>query len=245
MVKKIKLELNSISISFGGGRSISKIFNIVNTSFTSGTLHFLCGLNGSGKSTLFRVISGYLDSDSGVILYNGKSVSKKWRRKNVSLVPQDVNDAIVGDLYVSEYISLFEVDEILGYAKDLKVEWLVDIIQYRKKLLLRELSQGQKQLLMILAILSKANSIILFDEIFASLDKKTTSILWNFIADTVRKKNLVSVFINHDNQFVFDNAENVKIIKNSSEILDFDPFDSDYIRFVYLINSYENNHSVW
>jgi branched-chain amino acid transport system ATP-binding protein len=65
------LEIHEIVKNFGGLKALNKVSLRVN----EGDFIGLIGPNGSGKTTLFNVISGYLKSSSGRILFKGRDVS--------------------------------------------------------------------------------------------------------------------------------------------------------------------------
>ncbi len=65
------LRLKSIYKSFEGVRALKDVDFTIN----KGEIHGLVGENGSGKSTLIKIISGFLQPDSGKIYFEGKEVS--------------------------------------------------------------------------------------------------------------------------------------------------------------------------
>jgi branched-chain amino acid transport system ATP-binding protein len=65
------LEVDSISINFGGLRAL----NEVSFQLEAGTILGLIGPNGAGKSTLFNVITGTLPPTSGTIRLEGQLIT--------------------------------------------------------------------------------------------------------------------------------------------------------------------------
>ncbi len=65
-----KLELNNISVRFGGLLALSKI----NFSINTGEILGLIGPNGAGKTTIFNVLTGVYQASSGDVLFNGQSI---------------------------------------------------------------------------------------------------------------------------------------------------------------------------
>ena len=68
-----KLELNNISVRFGGLLALSEISFSINT----GEILGLIGPNGAGKTTIFNVLTGVYQASSGDVLFNGKSILGK------------------------------------------------------------------------------------------------------------------------------------------------------------------------
>ncbi len=65
------LEVRSLSKSFGGLRAVSD----ASLNVKEGEIVALIGPNGAGKTTLFSMISGFLKSDSGEILFHGRPIA--------------------------------------------------------------------------------------------------------------------------------------------------------------------------
>ncbi|MFR5601610.1 MAG: ABC transporter ATP-binding protein [Lachnospiraceae bacterium] len=67
------LEVNNLSISFGGLKAVSD-FHI---SIEEGQLYGLIGPNGAGKTTVFNLLTGVYHPDTGTILLDGKNITGK------------------------------------------------------------------------------------------------------------------------------------------------------------------------
>jgi len=65
-----KLELNDISVRFGGLLALSEVSFTIN----SGEILGLIGPNGAGKTTIFNVLTGVYQASNGDVLFNGKSI---------------------------------------------------------------------------------------------------------------------------------------------------------------------------
>ena len=64
------LVVEGVSKSFGGHQAV----NHVSFALTAGCISGLIGPNGAGKTTLFNCLAGFLKSDSGRILLDGRNV---------------------------------------------------------------------------------------------------------------------------------------------------------------------------
>ena len=65
------LEVNNLSISFGGLRAVDD-FNI---SIEKGCLYGLIGPNGAGKTTVFNLLTGVYKPNEGFITLDGKNIT--------------------------------------------------------------------------------------------------------------------------------------------------------------------------
>lgn len=66
------LELQNVSKRFGGLKAVKNVSLAMN----EGEILFIIGPNGAGKTTVFNLISGFLHPNEGVILFQGKDISK-------------------------------------------------------------------------------------------------------------------------------------------------------------------------
>ena len=65
------LQLQGISIAFGGLRAVQDVSLAVN----AGSLTALIGPNGAGKTTLFALMSGFLKPDAGSVHFKGRNIT--------------------------------------------------------------------------------------------------------------------------------------------------------------------------
>ena len=66
------LEMKNVTKRFGGLRAVKG----VSLEMNAGEILFIIGPNGAGKTTVFNLISGFLHPNEGVILFQGKDISK-------------------------------------------------------------------------------------------------------------------------------------------------------------------------
>lgn len=66
------LEMQNVTKSFGGLRAVKGVSLTMNAA----EILFIIGPNGAGKTTVFNLISGFLHPNEGVILFQGKDISK-------------------------------------------------------------------------------------------------------------------------------------------------------------------------
>lgn len=137
----------------------------------------LVGDNGSGKSTLLRLANGLLLPEQGEVIVNGRRTSRARGElcSDVGFVFQNPDHQIIFPTVGEEIaFGLIERGETAAEARrgaeDLLARhgcagWIDRAIH--------DLSEGQKQLVCILAILVTEPTIMLLDEPFSSLDLPT------------------------------------------------------------------------
>jgi branched-chain amino acid transport system ATP-binding protein len=75
------LKVNNISKSFGGIQAVHEVSFILEKEKILGII----GPNGSGKTTLVNMITGFVRSTSGEIIYKGRNISNMVPQKIISL----------------------------------------------------------------------------------------------------------------------------------------------------------------
>lgn len=164
----------------------------------------LVGDNGSGKSTLLRLANGLLLPERGDVVVNGCSTTqvRGGMHEDVGFVFQNPDHQIIFPTVGEEIaFGLIERGESAAQARH-KVEvllarhgcagWIDRAVH--------ELSEGQKQLVCILAILAPDPTILLLDEPFSSLDLPTRLSLSARLARLPQK----IVMASHDLELLLD-----------------------------------------
>ena len=168
------LEANDVSFYYGDKPSLE------NVTFSVGRGEFfgIIGPNGSGKTTLLKCISGILKPRSGVIRLNGLNIyvlSEKEIAKNIAVVPQSSNidfDFSAQEIVMmgrNPYLSRFSMED----QKDYKVvEEAMEFTstKHLAQRLVRSLSGGELQRIIIARALAQQPKLLLLDEPTAHLD---------------------------------------------------------------------------
>lgn len=145
----------------------------------------IVGRNGSGKSTLARVIAGLQAPDSGDVRLFGVDVARdrKAAIRTVGILFQNPDHQIIFPT-VDEEIA-FGLTQ-LGQSKVEAAEGVRAILQQFGKVhwagaAVHPLSQGQKQLLCLMAILAMRPKLIVLDEPLSGLDIPTRMQLMRYL----------------------------------------------------------------
>ena len=228
------------------GKNIEKHYNVDGSSLVvldnvafelhSHDLVFLCGINGSGKSTLLNIISYNIELDSVPSFHfnNGKEWRDEYKKALVYL-PQKIDYALADNLRISEYLSLFSKDRIEEMLDTININWLRN--WDKSKRLIKEISFGQKQLLLALALLSyPSGQIYLFDEVFASIDVKNRELFIQLLKHKVQKTHAAALLVSHDYEFSYNNADRIYILSHA-QLKEFIPKEHTYLDFINALNS--------
>jgi biotin transport system ATP-binding protein len=129
----------------------------------------LVGDNGSGKSTLLRLIAGLIRPDSGEVRLSGAGEGRP------GFLFQNPDHQILFPT-VGEEIAFGLIEEGMA-AKTANAEAAKLLAAHGcagwEKRAVHELSEGQKQLVCLIAVLATKPGLLLLDEPFASLDLPT------------------------------------------------------------------------
>lgn len=143
-----------------------KVLDIASTVFYQHAVTAIVGDNGAGKSTLAKALCGLIKS-SGVILDNGKALSKKMRNKKFFMVMQDVNHQLFSESVLEELL-MGDVSE-QSSQRALEILDALDLTEF-KNLHPLALSGGQKQRVAIASAIFSGCDYLIFDEPTSGLD---------------------------------------------------------------------------
>ncbi len=133
----------------------------------------LIGNNGSGKSTLLRLIAGLVQPDAGQVRVGGADVARE--RPNTGFLFQNPDHQILFPTVGEEVAFGLTARGIDQKTADARSEALLasNGCAGWEKRAVHELSEGQKQLVCLIAVLSPDPDLLLLDEPFSSLDLPT------------------------------------------------------------------------
>jgi ABC-2 type transport system ATP-binding protein len=163
------IALNNVTKSFGPTVAVDDVSFTVDRGEVVGFL----GPNGAGKSTTMRLITNYLEPESGAVLIDGTDVREDpvAARRRIGYLPE--NNPLYSDMLVSEYLRF--VGDLRGVRSDGPGSALDDAVQatgiaevfYRP---IGELSKGYRQRLGLAAAIVHRPDFLILDEPTEGLD---------------------------------------------------------------------------
>jgi ABC-type Fe3+/spermidine/putrescine transport system ATPase subunit len=200
----------------GLSKRFGKTSVLENISFdvAEGEVLVLLGASGSGKTTILRIIAGLEMPYTGKVILHGKDVTElPARERGVGVIFQSY--ALFPKMTVEKNIGYGlrirkrkrkeirqTVDELLK---------LVQLEEHRKKYP-SQLSGGQQQRVAIARTLAYKPEVLLFDEPFGALDTQTRVHLRREIRALLRKVNVPSIFITHDQEEALELGDRVAVL---------------------------------
>ena len=207
------LKIQNLSKTFNPNTiNENRVFDNISLEVNKGDVIAIIGSNGAGKSTLVNIISGSIEEDSGVILIDGKDVSRKseyLRAKEIGRVFQNPSVGVSPKMTILENLSLADNKgkkyglslginkKRINYYKELlkEVDLGLEDKLYNKVELL---SGGQRQALTLLMAVMSNPKILLLDEHTAALDPKTSEKIMEITKKIVKEKGITTLMVTHN-----------------------------------------------
>ncbi len=204
------------NVSYTYPRSDAPVLSGYSCSFECGEITAITGENGCGKTTLTKLIVGMLRPDSGVVRLDGadnKAMDLFDIGRLVGYVFQDprrqlfcatVYDEIAYGLKNMKLPS-DEIEEKTAYYMD-----LFRLAKYRN-LYPGKLSQGEKQRLVLAAVLAMGTRYVILDEPTTGLDMCSRSELGELLLK-IKADGKGVVFVSHERSFIETYADRELVI---------------------------------
>jgi len=184
----------------------SSLYENLDFDLYAGELTCLLGENGAGKSTLLRTLTGIQSPLSGEIRINNKDLSKYSEQELSTLMGLVLTDkTTAGGLTVSELVALGRYPYTGFFGKlsneDHKIirQAMEDVnISHKADSYVAELSDGERQKIMIAKALAQQCPIIILDEPTAFLDVINRIEIMNLLHHLAVTQNKTILLSSHD-----------------------------------------------
>ena len=177
----------------------------------------LAGASGIGKSTILNIIANILKPDSGMVLYNEKTINaiKNYRPSVVGFMP--CYDTLINSLTVLENMRLAcdiaksnnevvnDIDHILQMLDDVKLRYIIDSFPL-------ELSSGEYKRVCLGRVLLQNSPFMLFDEPTSNLDRENVEIILNIFKSDIFNDH-GCLLATHDPRLIDIGKERGKVIE--------------------------------
>lgn len=178
----------------------------------------ILGRSGSGKSTVLRLLAGLEKPAVGKISIQDQILVDERHfvqpeKRGIGMVFQDY--ALFPHLTVAENIlfGLFRLKKAAKQQRLLEVLELVELQDYAKRYP-HQLSGGQQQRVAIARALAPNPHLLLLDEPFSNLDAELQEKIRKELRDILKKANITSIFVTHDEKDAHILADRIVKIRN-------------------------------
>lgn len=214
------LRMESVCFQYPG----REVFHGLTFGLEEGEVLGLIGPNSSGKTTLLKLMDGLLNPRRGKVFLEGKDLRKVPRRevaRKIAVVPQEMEAPFsftAGEIVLmgrAPYMGRFGWEK----QRDLKIARegmaLTDIAHLEKRPF-AELSQGEKQRVLIARALAQEPRVMLLDEPTSHLDINHQVEINGLIRSLNVEKNLTVMNISHDLNLAAEYSHRIVLLSSGS-----------------------------
>ena len=233
------LELDSVSLRFGGVKALTNIsFNVLEHEIRA-----IIGPNGAGKSSMLNVINGVYRPQEGTIALRGQKLTDMTPNRaasmgisrtfqNIALFKgMTVLDNIMAGCSQREHANFLEVAFQLPRAQREetanreKVEEIIEFLQIEhiRKTPVKRLPYGLQKRVELGRALAAEPKILLLDEPMAGMNIEEKQDMCRFILDVNDHYGTTVVLIEHDMGVVMDLSDRVVVLDYGKKIGDGPP----------------------
>lgn len=220
MDKDSIISLRNISVSFDG----ETVLDNLNLNIKNGEFVTLLGPSGCGKTTTLRIIGGFIEPDSGDVLFNGKRLNGGIiNGKKVSSIPpykRELNTvfqryALFPHLNVYENVCFgMRVHKKSEKEIDKKVHEMLELVNLKNfaKRRVNQLSGGQQQRVAIARALANDPKVLLLDEPLGALDLKLRKDMQNELKKIQQQLEITFIYVTHDQEEALSMSDTVVVM---------------------------------
>ncbi|MCG8462745.1 MAG: ABC transporter ATP-binding protein [Holophagales bacterium] len=221
------LEVKNVKVGYQSSRSGSHVVaGPISTQLRPGELVCLVGPNGAGKSTLMRTLAGMQPALGGEVLLDGSNVhrlSSRERARRLSVVL--TGTVSTGLLDVEAVVGLGRYPHTgwsgrLGAEDHRVVRWAlaavgIEDFAYR---LVSELSDGERQKVMIARALAQEPTVMVLDEITAFLDLPRRVQMMQLLRRLARTSDRAILLSTHDLDLALRSADRIWLMQKDEPL---------------------------
>lgn len=210
--KNTIISLRDIFVRFDG----EVILNHINLDFKDKEFITILGPSGCGKTTTLRIIGGFVEPESGDVLFDGKKINgMPPNKRNVNTVFQkyslfphlNVFDNVAFGLKLKK-VPKNEIKERVS-----KMLAVVDLKGYEKRAVTK-LSGGQQQRVAIARALVCDPEVILLDEPLGALDLKLRKSMQIELKEIQQSSQKTFIYVTHDQEEALTMSDTVIVMNN-------------------------------
>ena len=208
------LEAHSIVKSFGD----KKIMDGFTYKFKRGERIGIVGPNGTGKSTILKILTQEIKPDGGKIVVGDTIIFGYYTQDGLVVGDDKMVIDVIRD--IAEYIPL---DKGLKMSAETLLERFL-FPRPQQRVLVSQLSGGEKRRLYLLTILMKNPNFLILDEPTNDLDILTLNVLEDYLQDFPG----CLIIVTHDRYFMDKLVDHLFILEGNGKMRDYNGTYSEY-----------------
>ena len=212
--------------SLNVGYDKKTIVNQVNIEGLQGQMICLLGPNGSGKTTILRTLAGLLSPVGGCVEVNGNDIKNQKKSeiaRQLSVVLTDAVTPRLTTVYDIVAIGRSPYTNFFGKLSDSDKEIIGESLrtvgaEHLKSRFISELSDGEKQKVMIARALVQEPRLIILDEPTSHLDIRHKVEVIRILQKLVTEKHITVILSLHDIDLAIKGCKTVLLIKDNEVV---------------------------
>ncbi len=177
------------------------------------------GPSGCGKTTTLRIIAGFLESDSGQVLFEGKDINNlPPHKRQVNTIFQRY--ALFPHLNVYDNIAFgLRIKKMKEKDISKKVHEMLELVNLKgfQKRNIASLSGGQQQRVAIARALAVEPRVLLLDEPLGALDLKLRKDMQVELKSIQKRMGITFIYVTHDQQEALSMSDTI-VVMNGGKI---------------------------
>ena len=204
------IELKNISIAFDG----DQVLDNLNLDIRDGEFITFLGPSGCGKTTTLRIIGGFVEPDSGDVMFDSQRINGvPAYKRQVNTIFQRY--ALFPHLNVYENVAFgLRVSKTPKEEIDKKVTEMLKTVNLSgfERRRVSSLSGGQQQRVAIARALVNSPKVLLLDEPLGALDLKLRKDMQNELKSIHDKMGITFIFVTHDQEEALSMSDRIVVM---------------------------------
>ena len=236
---KADLELNDLTLKFGGITALNKI----NLKVNSGELIGIIGPNGAGKTSLLNCITGYYQPQKGSIHFNGQDVTNlsTHHLTGIGIGRTFQNIELFAGMSVLQNMLLarnlhcgYNLAQALFFSKKVRqeeirhraiLEELIDFLEMQsiRKELVGSLPYGMRKRVELGRALALEPKLLVLDEPLAGMTLEEKEDMVRFLVEINRSWHQTMILVEHDMSIVMGISHRIAVLDFGVKITEGSP----------------------
>ena len=184
----MSITIEKVSKNYGKQKALTDV------SFTikKGEIVGFLGPNGAGKSTLMKVITCYLQQDSGKVQVCNLDIQEQDLQVKAKIGYLPENNPLYSDMYIKEYLSfvgaIYKIKNLKERVSEIIKQTGLTTEKHKK---IKELSKGYQQRVGLAAALIHNPEVLILDEPTTGLDPNQLVEIRNLIKEVGKDKTVL------------------------------------------------------
>jgi branched-chain amino acid transport system ATP-binding protein len=237
--RRAELEVNSLTLQFGGITALNKIDLRVHT----GELVAVIGPNGAGKTSLLNCITGYYKPQEGQIFFNGKDITHLSTHhltkigigrtyQNIELFP---GMTVLSNMLLARHIHCdYGVGRASIFSRSVQreeirhrriLEELIDFLEMQsiRKKLVGSLPYGLRKRVELGRALALEPKLLILDEPFAGMTLEEKEDMVRFLVELNEAWDQTMILVEHDMSVVMSISQKISVLDFGVKIAEGSP----------------------